>query len=317
MQPTTTPGPAPGSGRLFASRRGEGELVDVRPGSTRDDVLACRRMNLMKLKGLCMLTENQLDEWVRFNSREAQGMIVEFVWRLVAASCPKRERRFPLSDSIGQHGPDGILEVGPPFEPFIPESRTYWEIGTNLRAGDRATSVYKDRTDAVSDSVRRETTFIFVTPLSGRRDWEYTWKEDAQLDWLKRREKGEWKDVRIIDGTKLIDWVHQFPAVELWLVHKTRGITPGQIEIPAQHWSEVSSIGEPPPLTPDLFLANRDEAKAKLKELFDGTTTMQLKMTTHYPYQVIDFVSAYLASLDDESRADATGRCLIVYGLTV
>jgi hypothetical protein len=102
--------------------------------------------------------------------------------------------------------------------------------------------------------------------------------------------------------------------VELWLAQKISGIPPGQIEIPEQHWSVVSSIGQPPPLTPDLFLASRTEASAKLKEIFDGTI-IQLKLTAHYPDQVVDFVSAYLASLDNESRADAVGRCLIVSGI--
>ncbi len=56
-----------------------------------------------------LITENQLDEWVLGNSRDAQGVIVELVSRLAAASCPSpRERRFPLPDSIGQHGPDGV-----------------------------------------------------------------------------------------------------------------------------------------------------------------------------------------------------------------
>ena len=263
-----------------------------------------------------LITENQLDEWVRGNSRDAQGMIVELVWRLVAASCPKpRDRRFPLGDSIGQHGPDGVLDVELSFEPFIPEGRSYWEIGTGLKAGDKATSDYNDLTTAVPTSIRVETTFVFVTPLSGRRDWEHSWKENAQAAWLDvRRKKGEWKDVRIIDGTKLIDWVNQFSAVELWVAQKTSGILSGQIEIPPQHWSVVRSIGEPPPLTPALFLANRTEASGKLKEVFDGTT-VQLKLATHYPDQVVDFVSAYLASLDDETRADAVGRCVIVSGI--
>jgi hypothetical protein len=71
-----------------------------------------------------IITENQLDEWVLGNAREAQSIIVELVWRLVAASCPKpKERRFPLGDSIGQHGPDGILNVDLAFDPFVPEAR--------------------------------------------------------------------------------------------------------------------------------------------------------------------------------------------------
>jgi hypothetical protein len=112
-----------------------------------------------------LITENQLDEWVRGNSRDAQGMIVELVWRLVAASCPKpRERRFPLGDSIGQHGPDGVLDVQLSFEPFIPEGHSYWEIGTGVNARDKATSDYNDLTAAVPESIWVKTTFVFVTP---------------------------------------------------------------------------------------------------------------------------------------------------------
>lgn len=59
-----------------------------------------------------LVSENRLDDWVRSNARDAQGVIVELVYRLVAASSPSpKERRFPLADSIGQHGPDGVLDT--------------------------------------------------------------------------------------------------------------------------------------------------------------------------------------------------------------
>ena len=264
---------------------------------------------------MALVTENQLDEWVRSNARDAQELIVELVWRLVAASCPKpQERRFPLGDSIGQHGPDGILDVDLAFEPFVPDGRSLWEIGTGANAGDKATSDYKSLTESIPRSVRSESTFVFVTPLSGRRDWEHTWKENAQAAWLENRHgKHEWKDVRIIDGTKLIDWIHQFPAVELWLAQNICGLQEQQIEIPEQRWALVRSVGESPPLTPNVFLANRNEACEKLQKVLNGTA-VQLKVATHFPDQAIDFVCAYLASLEDESRIDAAGRCLIVSG---
>jgi len=262
-----------------------------------------------------MVTENQLDEWVRGNTRDAQGVIVELVWRLVAASSPRpKERRFPLGDSIGQHGPDGLLDVELAFDPFVPEGRSFWEIGTGLKAGDKATSDYSGLVSAIPESARIESTFVFVTPLSGRRDWEHTWKENAQATWLEeRRAKREWRDVRVIDGTKLIDWIHQFPPVELWLAQRTMGVPVQQIETPEQRWSLIRTIGEPPPLTPKVFLAGRDEACAKIKEVVAGTA-VQLKLDTHFPDQVVDFVSAYLADLDDENRADAAGRCVVISG---
>lgn len=263
-----------------------------------------------------IVTENQLDEWVRGNARDAQGVIVELVWRLVAASSPNpKERRFPLGDSIGQHGPDGLLDVDFGFDPFVPEGRSFWEIGTGLKAAEKASADYRGLVTGIPATIRRQSTFVFVTPLSGRRDWEHTWKEDAQGSWLDaRRAEGEWHDVRVIDGTKLIDWVRQFPSVELWLAQRLIGTPVHQIETPEQHWNLLREIGEPPPLTPKVFLANREEANAKIKEVFAGTA-IQLKLTTHFPDQVVDFVSASLADLDEESRADAAGRCLIVAGV--
>lgn len=261
-----------------------------------------------------IITENQLDEWVRGNARDAQGVIVELVWRLVAASSPKpKERRFPLGDSIGQPGPDGFLDTGLPFPPFVPEGRSFWEIGTGLRTGAKATTDYRDQVAVTTKDVRHESAFVFVTPLSGRRDWPYTWKKDAQAKWLEeRRKRGDWREVKVVDGTKLIDWLSQFPSVELWLADRM-GIPIKQIETPEQRWSVLRTIGEPPPLTPQVFLTNRDKASAKLKEVFAGTT-VQLKLETLFPDQVVDFISAAIAEMDDESRIDVLGRCLIVSG---
>jgi len=262
-----------------------------------------------------IITENQLDEWVRGNSREAQGVIVEFVWRLVAASSPKPKfRRFPLGDSIGQHGPDGDLDTDFDFDPFVPEGRSFWEIGTGVKAGDKATTDYNGLTNAIPDDVRHESTFIFITPLSGRRDWEYTWKEDAQAKWLEeRRQRNDWRDVRVIDGSGLIDWLHSFPSVELWLAEKM-DFPVNQIQTPEQRWSELRTIGDPPPLIPELFLTNRDAACQKLKDIF-SKTTLQLKLDTRFIDQVPDFVSAHVASMDEDSRVDAFGRCLIISGV--
>ena len=191
-----------------------------------------------------IITENQLDVWVRGNAREAQGVVVELIWRLVAASSPKpKERRFPLGDSIGQPGPDGVLNTDFDFDPFVPEGRSFWEIGTGIKAGTKAVDDYRDLTAATPAALRRESTFVFVTPLSGRRDWQYTWKEDAQAKWLEnRRQRDDWQDVRVIDGSGLIDWLYHFPAVELWLAD-VMGIPVQQMQTPEQRWADLRTIG--------------------------------------------------------------------------
>lgn len=261
-----------------------------------------------------IIKENQLDEWVRGNSRDAQGVIVELVYRLVAASSPNPlERRFPLGDSIGQPGPDGVLHTDSGLDPFVPEGRSYWEIGTGTGAGDKATSDYRGLTETTPENIRQESAFVFVTPLSGRRDWQYTWKEDQQASWLKeRRESHIWRDVQVIDGSGLIDWMAQFPSVELWLRDKM-GLPTNQLRTAEQHWGSLRTIGDPPPLTPDIFLANRDAASIKLEKLL-AQTTQQLKLDTHYPEQAADFVAAHIASLTEEIRTDINSRCLFVSG---
>jgi hypothetical protein len=261
-----------------------------------------------------LITENQLDEWVRGNARDAQGVIVELIGRLVAASCPRpRERRFQWEDSIGQHGPDGVLDTDLDFEPFVPKGKSFWEIGTGFRARDKATSDYKDLSKDVPKNIRHESTFIFETPLSGQREWEYTWNKDAQAAWVENhRTKDEWKDVRIIDGTKLIDWLHQFPAVERWLARKM-GLPVQQIDTAEERWEVLRTISGPP-LTPQVFLINREAACDKLKEIFAGSIG-RLKLQTHFPDQIVDFIAAYLMTFDEETRADVAGRCLVISGI--
>lgn len=258
-----------------------------------------------------IITENRLDEWVRGNSRDAQSVIVELVWRLVAASSPRpKERRFPLGDSIGQSGPDGILDTDFGFSPFVPEGKSFWEIGTGIDAGAKATSDYKELTSVIPEGVRGASTFTFVTPLSGRRGW----KENAQAKWIeKRRQVKDWRDIRVIDGTGLIDWLRHFPAVERWL-NETMGLPAQEMQTSEQRWADLRTIGEPPPLTPQVFIANREAACEKLKEVFTGTT-LQLKLDTRFPEQAADFVAAYVASMDEDARIDAIGRCLIISGV--
>lgn len=281
-----------------------------------------------------LVTENQLDEFVRGNAKDAQGLVPELVYRLVAASAPKpTERRFPLGDSVGQHGPDGTLRTDIGFEPFVPAGRSYWEIGTGLDSSKKATSDYEGLVTSVPIDVRLQSSFIFVTPLSGRRDWKYTFGspakykgskkgkkkhktvqgEEAQAAWLEERcKRADWKNVRILDGSKIIDWLLHFPSVERWLAKEMR-LSVDQIETPEQHWEELRRIGDPPPLLPKVFLVNREQACAKLSELFSGNIT-QLRLDTRFPSQISNFVAAYIAEMDSDARTDTVGRCLLISG---
>jgi len=262
-----------------------------------------------------IVNENRLHDWVCSNSRDAQGMIVDLIYRLVAASSPNpNERRFPLGDSIGQPGPDGVLDTDFDFKPFVPEGKSYWEIGASKDAQQKANDDYADRTRLTPEKERQNISFIFVTPLSGRISWQYTWKEDAQAAWIdKKKRLKEWKNIDVIDGTRLIDWLSCFPAVEQWLAIKM-DIPMDQMETVEQRWDILKEIGSPPPLIPEVFLANRRDACDKLKNVFEGErTTVQLKLETHFPDQVANFIAAYVESMDTkDAKLEVIGRCLII-----
>jgi hypothetical protein len=259
-----------------------------------------------------IITENQLDQWVRANKREAQGTIVELVTRLVAASCPgARERRFPLSDSINQPGPDGFLDTDVPCPPFVPDGRSYWEIGTGENANEKATSDYRTRTAETPPAERVQSSFVFVTPLSSARQWSHTWKKNGQRQWIhERSEKNEWRGIYVVDGTKLVDWIQHWPAVGLWMATKM-GIRVERIETLEQCWSLIRTYGEPPPLTHHVFLANRAGVLPKIEAIFNGTSS-RLTLKSHYRKQTAHVVSAWLQTLDQNLQREYGSRCLIV-----
>lgn len=73
----------------------------------------------------------------------------------------------------------------------------------------------------------------------------------------------------------------------------------------------IKTIGEPPLLTSHVFLVNRDFACAKLKEVFNENL-MQLKLSTYFPDQVVNFVSAYVANMDEEEQLEVVGLSIVI-----
>lgn len=255
-----------------------------------------------------IITEIQLHHWVRSNEREAQGIIPELIGRLVAASVRKpNDIRFPRADSIGQSGEDGYLDAALGFQSFVPDRESFWEIGSGADPAAKANRDYKNRTEATPEETRQRSALIIVTPLSA----VHTWATDAQKNWrAEKLDRKEWRDIRVIDGTRLIEWLSSFPAVERWLAMKMH-LPADAIEIPEERWLELSGIGSPPPLTPSLFTANRSQACSKLNDVLSGSSGL-LKVDTHFPAHMADLVAAHIARMDEATHHEVAGRCLII-----
>lgn len=258
------------------------------------------------------VSENQLDNWVRSHSVEARSLIPTMISRLVAKSCPNAsERRFPSGDSIDQPGSDGFLRDENGHSPFVPKGDSFWEIGTGP-ATRKATEDYRNRTNQIPEKIRQDSTIVIVNPRSSVKEWRSTGNGDAQKRWLeKRRSRKEWKDVKLIDGTIIADWLTEHPDIGRWLATEIVGLPEYHIETVDLRWKLLQSYGSPNPLKPDLFLGNRSNAIQRLKELLFGEKK-ELRLLTRFPDQVVDFVCAFVASLEDDRRVQVSSRALII-----
>ena len=258
------------------------------------------------------VTESQLDAWVRAHPVEATTLIPDLINRLVSKSCPNaKEMRFPFGDSIGQPGADGFLSDEEGFPPFFPSGDSYWEIGTGP-AATKATDDYRKRTEAIDEATRRDSKIVIVNPRSAAKEWRDSKGNNTQKAWVeKRRSKGEWGGIALIDGTIITNWILRFPDVGMWLAERVVGLPKQHIDTVERHWKLLQAFGGPNPLAPDLFLGNRRNAIQRLKEL-SHSEPKDIRLHTNFPHQVVDFVCAFIASLEENQRVVESGRTLIV-----
>lgn len=240
--------------------------------------------------------------------RESEAVIPELVYKLVQQSIPPPTIcRIPYGDSVNLPGWDGRVQIPESFMEFVPELQSFWEIGTGNDPQKKATEDFSKRTDDLPPEERKNTGYVFVTSRTN-------WSEPKQTTWLNKRQDKGWREIRIIDGVKLADWLRMYPAHGRWMA-KEIGLTGslGGLTTPREHWELVQSevpTGDPP-LPPKLFLEGRANAVEALKRLFDGGLP-SLLLFAESPLDVVDFISAYLASLDEEIAMHLAGRCLYV-----
>ena len=240
------------------------------------------------------------------NSYISRGVIPELVYHLVRQSISEGDVcRIPYGDSIYQQGMDGIVECTYNDLSFVPEGRSYWEIGTGVGSKKKATDDLIKRTGQVAESVRRNTCFVFVTPRSSGK-----WGEE----WLAEHADKGWKEIYIIDGVKIADWLREFPAIARWLATKM-GIIPKEsgITTPMEYWKENFCRGQDaaPLLPPSLYTATRERACRTLEDVFKGKQQC-LFICPESEDDVNDFVAAYFASSKDEKIKKYANQCLFI-----
>ena len=255
---------------------------------------------------------SDLSRYADTDTRDSQAVIPELVNRLVRQSVPNAANcRIPYGDAINQPGWDGIVECKDGYLSFVPSGKSYWEIGTGADPQKKATEDFEKRTKEFNDVERENATFVFVTP----RSWKSGgWSKPKQKEWLNERKDKGWKDIQIIDGVKLENWLREYPAIGHWMIVKLNWTAnPGGLSTATEHWENLVSectTGDLP-FPPKLFTIGRESACDALHALFEGKT-QSLNLFAENQQDVADFVSAFLAELDPNISQIYNNRCLYI-----
>lgn len=250
------------------------------------------------------ITALDLDRWA--DTTGARIALSELVSSLIrASSADIRSFRFPTGDSAQIPGYDGRLTaVGVP--PYLPDGDSVWEFGVGQDYLDKANEDFRQRTEAPGAVVRNQTTFVFVTP----RRWDRP--KPSIEDWRnEKRSQSDWKDVRVIDGIALEDWLGQHPAVAAQAARTILSIMPriGARSI-EEFWAEYSARFKPT-LTKEVLLCGREEQAKELIGRLSGEP-QDIIVRADSPDEVVAFIAAAIQGADPDDRKFLEARTLVL-----
>ena len=250
------------------------------------------------------VTAMNLQQWA--DTLQARTSFPALVADLIRATASNiTDIRFPSGDKGQVRGFDGMLEAtGMP--PDVPDGRSIWEFGVTDGAVGKANSDYGKRTEQVDEAVRKETTFVFVSP----RTWDHP--KEKLSDWVEAKRKlGDWKDVKYIDGAMLEDWLSACPAVAArWARYELRLMPSAGARSVDEFWEEFSNRFSPA-LVEQVPLAGREsQAEELLRGLNEGTG--RLAYAADSPDEVLAFAVAAIRRAEPSVRFFLEARTLIV-----
>lgn len=189
----------------------------------------------------------QIEAWAS-DRIEARAELPALLRRLVNSTGKGLSKvDFPAFDNSQRKGWDGHV-VSESATPWIPLGTSGWEFGTNDNPAHKAEGYYAGRTKNTKASIRKETTFVFVTPHNwhGKEAWAGA-----------KKATGEWKDVRAYDASDIEQWLEDSIPGQAWMAERLNvgGADVLSLEESWRRWSTVTE----PTLSMELFKGVSDE----------------------------------------------------------
>ncbi len=189
--------------------------------------------------GFMNITAQQIAAWA--DKLEARSLLSVLLRKLISSTGANiTQVDFPAYENSQRKGWDGRVQTDT-ATPWIPAGSSGWEFGCDKTPQQKAEEDYSARLRSIPPKVRRETTFVFVTPR-----WH------AKGDWAKRkRARNEWKDVRAFDASDLEQWLEQSVPAQSWLAERLGVAIDGVMSLD-ECWKQWAGVTDPE-LKKELF----------------------------------------------------------------
>lgn len=247
-----------------------------------------------------------LDAWgsTRTSETELPGLVSD----LIRATGPDiNAMRFPTGEKGQVRGFDGTLDSSVAAL-NIPAGRSYWEFGTERDYQSKALRDFKKRDGEVSSPERAASTLVLVTPFT----WDSSRSDNKIEDWENaRKAESNWRDVKVIDGQQLEDWLAKCPAVSAWHARNTFHVAPRDgVRSIEDFWSAFANRFDPRLLEEMLTV----ERERQVEELLTGLMgdPQPLRFVADSPDDVVAFAIAAIRTAKPEVRLFLEARTLVV-----
>lgn len=229
--------------------------------------------------GFRFIDTHQLANWV-----DAKRQLPSVVKDLIEATLSELDQNFlceiPDGSSAEKRGWDVILDTRKikgihklKYGHLIPRGKSRWEIKSAISFQNAKKSANKDflkKSIPVAGTKKSVNTYVHITnqswdsPNESKKEWSTKRKQDDQNQYEKEPEN-QWKQVLLIDGDDLKNWLAYYPTVALRYA-KSMGvyIDGDSVETIDDWWNRFVSQIQTPSVNEQVLLVDRENERSEL-----------------------------------------------------
>lgn len=251
-----------------------------------------------------IINSTDLNHWA--DHKSSQTCLPSLIRDLIKCTCKDiKYIRIPSGDRVNMSGYDGVLEINEKYM-YLPKGISVIEMSTNKQIISKANSDYNKRTENPLNVSPEETNFIFITP----RPWDNRYKEP----WInEKKAEGVWKDVLVIDGVDLEEWLDDCEFISLrlaeWMDKNYNGLE--SLENWWKNWKNFGKFS----IDENLLLVNRENDKKKFLEFINDKNINDINsicIQSLTPDESIAFVASVFSSLDEDKKEEYFSKAIVV-----